>query len=154
VIVAVSVGLIGVFLAGCGDTGDLGGVPVDSDAGDDQPQAVLDADLPQADLVIFTDAGDTDNGDTDDAAQDAPDAEVVELEAGSITTCGQFFECVQDCGGRSEACMGPCNDAMTEEAATAVHRFMNCVAQNSCRDAGCIAQRCGQESQTCFASPY
>jgi hypothetical protein len=134
---------------GCGDTGDVGAAgPAPSDAGD-TPTSILDSNLPQIGVVVV---GDT--GDVEDIGPDGADADVYELAPNSITTCGQFFECIQDCRADYDSCAGPCNDAMTNAAATTVHRLMNCIARNRCRSGGCITQSCGQEAQACFSSPY
>jgi hypothetical protein len=146
--------LVGALSLGCGEDAAPGPAttePADSDAGADAatdvPEAVLDADLPQSAIATVGDAGDP-SGDA------GSDAGVYELDPNTVTTCGQFFECVQDCRVDYDSCMGPCNDAMTVEAASLVHDFMNCVARNGCRNGGCITQRCSQEAQACFSSPY
>jgi hypothetical protein len=150
------VAMVGMGVAGCGNTGDIGAVRIDSDAGDDsavdEPEGVIIADLPQTDFARPATAIITDAGNNQDTQPDGSDT--YELEPNSITTCGQFFECIQECRVAHDSCMGPCNEAMTNEASTTVHRFMNCVSQNGCRSGGCITQYCGQEAEACFRSPY
>jgi hypothetical protein len=119
----------------------------DAGAGDaqDTPNAVLDASLPQSEVVVsVADTGDA-NTDTD-----TDDADAYTLPPNSITTCNGFFECIQTCPPDVDSCVGACHDAMNEEAEFLVRRFIACVNSFSCGEPDCVLRNCGQEAEACF----
>lgn len=111
----------------------------DGDAtGEDAPNAILDASLPQSDVVtLIPDAS-------------SSDADAYTLPPNSITTCNGFFECVQTCPPQVDSCVGACHDAMNEEAEFHVDRFISCVNSYGCREPDCVLRNCGMEAEACF----
>lgn len=131
---------------GCGDDSpeaDVGRSDTNAaDAGDgaDSPGAILDANLPQRDPDVSV-------PELQDASSE--DADAYTLPANSITTCGGFFECLQECPPNI-SCNGACHDAMTDDAASLVQMFISCVNANACSNEHCIMRECGMELEACF----
>jgi hypothetical protein len=127
----------------CVSESELGAVDGVPDAG---PGAILDAALPQADATGDA-AGDAAIDAESDVDAGAPDAYV--LPENSIRSCAEFLSCMSNCPPEVGSCVGPCHDAMTEQAAADVQAFLNCASQNHCRDQDCIMRKCGAEMQIC-----
>ncbi len=143
------VALSAIFTGGCGETEDPAASPPPDtgDAGDteevDSAGEFLDANLPRADIGIGVTT-------IPDAQADASDADAYTLPPNSITTCGGFFECMQECPPEVDSCVGICHEAMDEETEYLVQRLMSCLNSYGCRDGDCAMRNCGSEASACY----
>ncbi len=129
---------------GCGFVDDLS----ESIVWHDTAKPGIDASTAADTSIDTRSSKDVSLGDT--AAEDA-----YTLPPDSITTCGEFFDCIHNCPEEIESCSGACYDAMTPTAAGDVQSLASCINSSGCHSEGCMLDWCGPLLDACFNNaPY